>query len=73
MDYSNVESVRALQRDFVLQEGFVNLRCQLSPGCPAEIQPFRKPPLKWTETRPTLEDVFIQLIHDIEAGKARAA
>ncbi|KAJ5640160.1 uncharacterized protein N7484_008022 [Penicillium longicatenatum] len=44
MDYSNVDSVRALQRDFVLQEGFVNLRCQLSPGCPAEMQPFRNPP-----------------------------
>lgn len=44
MDYSNVESVRALQRDFVLQEGYVSLRCQLSPGCPAEMQPFRKPP-----------------------------
>jgi ABC-2 type transport system ATP-binding protein len=39
----------------------------------AAIQPFRKAPLKWTETRPTLEDVFIQLIHDIEAEKARAA
>ena len=39
----------------------------------AAIQPFRKPPLTWTETRPTLEDVFIQLIHDIEAEKARAA
>jgi len=39
----------------------------------AAIAPFRKPPLNWTETRPTLEDVFIQLIHDIEAEKARAA
>jgi ABC-2 type transport system ATP-binding protein len=27
--------------------------------------------LAWSETRPTLEDVFIQLIHDIEAEKAR--
>lgn len=39
----------------------------------AAIQPYRKPPLVWSETRPTLEDVFIQLIHDIEADKARAA
>ena len=37
------------------------------------IKPYRKAPLVWTETRPTLEDVFIQLIHDIEAEKARAA
>jgi len=39
----------------------------------AAIAPLRKPPLVWTETRPTLEDVFIQLIHDIEAEKARTA
>ncbi|KAJ5618577.1 hypothetical protein N7528_006688 [Penicillium herquei] len=44
MEYSNVDSVRALQRDYVLQEGFVNLRCQLSPGCPDEMKPFRSPP-----------------------------
>ncbi|KAJ5667743.1 hypothetical protein N7523_007459 [Penicillium sp. IBT 18751x] len=44
MDYNNVDSIRALQHDFVRQEGFVNLRCQLSPGCPEEMQPFRQPP-----------------------------
>ncbi|KAJ5152651.1 uncharacterized protein N7482_009129 [Penicillium canariense] len=44
MDYSNVDSVRALQREFVLAEGYVSLRCQTSPGCPAEMQPFRNPP-----------------------------
>lgn len=44
MDYSNVDSVRALQKEFVQQAGYVNLRCQLSPGCPSAIQPFRQPP-----------------------------
>ncbi|GAA0638347.1 ATP-binding cassette domain-containing protein [Brevundimonas lenta] len=39
----------------------------------AAIAPYRKPPLEWEETRPTLEDVFIQLIHDLEAEKRRAA
>ncbi|KQW84001.1 ABC transporter ATP-binding protein [Brevundimonas sp. Root1279] len=39
----------------------------------AAIGPYRKPPLVWSETEPTLEDVFIQLIHDINAEKARAA
>jgi ABC-2 type transport system ATP-binding protein len=39
----------------------------------AAIQPWRRAPLTWSETRPTLEDVFIQLIHDIEAEKSRAA
>jgi ABC-2 type transport system ATP-binding protein len=39
----------------------------------AAIRPYRKPPLQWSETPPTLEDVFIQLIHDIEVAKGRAA
>jgi ABC-2 type transport system ATP-binding protein len=39
----------------------------------AAIAPYRRPPLEWSETRPTLEDVFIQLIHDIEAEKKKAA
>jgi hypothetical protein len=45
MDYSNVDSVRALRKDFVKEAGFVNLRCQLSPGCPVALQPFRQPPI----------------------------
>jgi ABC-2 type transport system ATP-binding protein len=28
----------------------------------AAIAPYRKPPLHWTEGKPTLEDVFIQLM-----------
>jgi len=28
----------------------------------AAVEPFRKPPLTWTEVRPTLEDVFIHLM-----------
>ncbi|NJC42615.1 ABC-2 type transport system ATP-binding protein [Brevundimonas alba] len=42
-------------------------------GLEAAIAPYRQPHLNWTETRPTLEDVFIQLIHDIDAEKAKAA
>ncbi|GIK07744.1 hypothetical protein Aspvir_003411 [Aspergillus viridinutans] len=42
-DYSNVESVRSLQTEFVQQSGFVNLRCQ-GPGCPDEIRPLENPP-----------------------------
>lgn len=43
-DNVNFNSVRSLQRPFVEKQGFVNLRCQPSPGCPAEMQPFRNPP-----------------------------
>lgn len=38
----------------------------------AAIQPYRGQGLDWHETTPTLEDVFIQLIHDLNAEKARA-
>ncbi|GFG20403.1 hypothetical protein IFM61606_00528 [Aspergillus udagawae] len=44
LDYSNVESVRSLQTEFVQQSGFVNLRCQGNPGCPDEIRPLEDPP-----------------------------
>ncbi|CAK41965.1 uncharacterized protein An14g02280 [Aspergillus niger] len=44
MAYSNVDSIRALQTDFVQRNGYVNLRCQQTPGCPDEIRPFRDPP-----------------------------
>ncbi|KAJ5833915.1 hypothetical protein N7474_002226 [Penicillium riverlandense] len=42
MDYNNVDSVRALQTSFIQENGFANLRCQQTPGCPVELQPFRK-------------------------------
>ena len=34
------------------------------------IAPLRKPPLTWTETRPSLEDVFIHLIAGLRADEA---
>ena len=34
------------------------------------IAPWRRPPFAWTETRPTLEDVFIQLIADLRREAA---
>lgn len=38
IDYDNLESIRALSLEFVLQNGFANLRCLRNPGCPSEIQ-----------------------------------
>lgn len=40
-DYSNANSLRKLNIDFVQRNGYANLRCLLSPGCPSEIQPAR--------------------------------
>ncbi|KAF1346253.1 hypothetical protein BDV97DRAFT_38834 [Delphinella strobiligena] len=39
--YSNVNSLRTLNINFVQKNGYANLRCVMSPGCPAEVQPFR--------------------------------
>lgn len=40
-EHDNVLNVRRLQIDYLQEMGYVNLRCTWSPGCPAEVQPFR--------------------------------
>lgn len=42
-DHSNVNTIKLLRTDFVQQNGYANLRCNLNPGCPDEIRPFREP------------------------------
>jgi ABC-2 type transport system ATP-binding protein len=37
----------------------------------AAIAPYRTASMTWRETRPTLEDVFIQIIHDLNVEKAQ--
>ena len=39
----------------------------------AAIAPHRRPPIAWTEARPTLEDVFIQLVADLRREQRRDA
>jgi len=39
----------------------------------AAIAPHRRPPIQWTEARPTLEDVFIQLVADLRRETPRDA
>lgn len=47
--YNNADSLKRLRLDYVHQEGYANLRCNWVPGCPDEVQPFRKEPGKTTE------------------------
>lgn len=42
--YSNPLSIKRLRIASVQKRGFVNLRCLLSPGCPADLQLHRDPP-----------------------------
>ncbi|KAK8197688.1 uncharacterized protein BKA78DRAFT_82585 [Phyllosticta capitalensis] len=39
---SNMIALKALRTEYVQEAGFTNLRCALTPGCPAEVQPFRE-------------------------------
>ena len=41
-DHSNVKSLSTLQTNFVQSNGYANLRCIATPGCPGDIQPFRE-------------------------------
>lgn len=43
-NYDNVNSLKALNIDFVQRNGYANLRCIWIPGCPDEIHPLREPP-----------------------------
>jgi hypothetical protein len=43
-DHSNVASLQKLNLNFVQSNGYANLRCINSPGCPSGLQPFRDPP-----------------------------
>ncbi|KAL4892065.1 hypothetical protein BDV59DRAFT_208748 [Aspergillus ambiguus] len=40
-EHSNPLTVQMLQTDFVQRNGYANLRCNPTPGCPDEIRPFR--------------------------------
>ncbi|KAJ5957998.1 uncharacterized protein N7479_005148 [Penicillium vulpinum] len=45
----NVLTVQRLQLDYLRQVGYLNLRCDWSPGCPDEVQPFRQMAGRTTE------------------------
>lgn len=49
-DHDAVIMLSQLRTETVLKRGYVNMRCIDEVGCPAEIQPFRDPPLKEKHT-----------------------
>ncbi|BCS30523.1 DUF3431 domain-containing protein [Aspergillus puulaauensis] len=72
-DYSNVESLRSLQIDFVQRNGYANLRCQESPGCPDEIRPFRSPPRPGKNAEKIYADAWKALFLDDDVPEVVAA
>ena len=56
-EHDNVVSVRKLRLETVLQEGYVNLRCQFTPGCPAMFD--RRYPSAPDDPHKLYEDAFL--------------
>ncbi|KAJ5146550.1 Protein of unknown function DUF3431 [Penicillium bovifimosum] len=48
-EQDNVLTVQRLQLDYLRKVGYLNLRCDWSPGCPDEVQPFRQTAGRTTE------------------------
>jgi hypothetical protein len=48
-EQDNVLTVQRMQLDHLRQAGYLNLRCDWSPGCPDEVQPFRQMAGRTTE------------------------
>ncbi|CAI7642889.1 unnamed protein product [Penicillium bialowiezense] len=48
-EQDNVLTVQRLQLDYLRKTGYLNLRCDWTPGCPDEVQPFRQMAGRTTE------------------------
>lgn len=69
--YSNPWAVQNLKLSTVETHGFVNLRCNWVPGCPAEIQPFRKTPEPdESDVHKNLERIFARVWKEIFGAEA---
>jgi hypothetical protein len=73
-NHSNVWSLQNLQLDYVKEQGYVNLRCIQSPGCPGGLQPFRDPPGSdddpLTETEDLMHEIWPILFPNEEMPRA---
>ncbi|KAE8151663.1 hypothetical protein BDV25DRAFT_89756 [Aspergillus avenaceus] len=66
MDYSNVVAIRNLQTEFVLRNGYANLRCQETPGCPEELRPLRNPPRPGQTTEAVYAQAWQELFNNTD-------
>jgi hypothetical protein len=75
-DHSNVASLQKLNLNFVQSNGYANLRCIHSPGCPSGMQLFRDPPGPvddpLTETEALMRTVWPQLFPNKEIPRSFA-
>ncbi|EIT77125.1 hypothetical protein F9C07_10440 [Aspergillus flavus] len=73
MEYSNVVAIRNLQADFVQQNGYANLRCQETPGCPEELRPLRNPPRPGQTTEAAYAQAWKELFNNTEVPEVIGA
>lgn len=71
-NYDNVLSMRTLQIDFIQKSGYANLRCLFVPGCPAEIQPFRDPPIEDKPHEIAFAKAWRELLGDVSVPEVVA-
>ncbi|KAJ5104341.1 hypothetical protein NUU61_001688 [Penicillium alfredii] len=68
--YDSVISIRDLNLDFVLEAGYVNLRCAWAVGCPAELEPARyyreRPDDPLHSTAMVYPDQFLELFPGVQ-------
>ena len=59
--HDNLFSVQNLRLNYVLEQGYVNLRCSWTPGCPDAVQPFRHPPDPRKHAEPYIAAAWAQM------------
>ncbi|KAK0750724.1 hypothetical protein B0T18DRAFT_435361 [Schizothecium vesticola] len=72
-DYDAVRTLRRLKLDYVEATGYVNLRCALTLGCPAEIKPHvdaQGPEVSITTTKQVYRQAFRELMPGLEVPVA---
>ena len=68
-DYSNVESLQALQLPYVQEQGYVNLRCNTNPGCPFQYQKGESGSI----SEPIMQDAWKQMFGNVALPKTIGA
>ncbi|UPX13926.1 uncharacterized protein EKO05_0004421 [Ascochyta rabiei] len=65
-EHSNVVSLQTLNTDFIQSNGYANLRCVHSPGCPDEVMPFRNPPEDHRTIEAAMPDAWRDLFNNTD-------
>jgi hypothetical protein len=65
-NHDAVQMLRELNVEFIQRNGYANLRCIPNPGCPREVQPFRKPPEEHSTIEVAMPDAWFQMFNNTD-------